>query len=199
MKKFRSKESKIKSFSRILNFLEPRKASNYTVLTSDSETNSIFSIMDNRSRKRAFMTKGYPLGAQKAKIWVMRKRHIYNTPKRYLEPDSPNTERPCLFFLNYNGQFLHFYDLYERMHLNAFTIRLEQGLLAKILDYKIHFGNLYVLTDASITIFKMSDFTIVKQVNIIDEVLAVYHIGCDRLLLVPKSGNLLEIYDLERD
>ena len=85
------------------------------------------------------------------------------------------------------------------MHLNVFTVRHADGSLATILDFKINNGELFVLTDTSITVFKLSDFSIKKEVNVIDEVLAMYYIGSGRLLLVPKSGNLLEIYDLERE
>ena len=199
MKKFRSKESKIQTFFQISNFHDNQKKAKYSVLKCETSSCSVFSTMDNRSRKRIFTSGGYPLGAKKAKMWVMKKRHIYTTPKNYQEPENPNTERPCLFFLNENCQFLHFYDCYQRMHLNVFTVRHADGSLATILDFKINNGELFVLTDTSITVFKLSDFSIKKEVNVIDEVLAMYYIGSGRLLLVPKSGNLLEIYDLERE
>ena len=133
------------------------------------------------------------------KVYSIESQFIRPTHETHVPPEEGLVQSPYLLFLSSSYHFLHFYDIHARNHLNVFTVKLQDGSLVPIKDYKISGGLLYVLTEINISVFRLLDYSLAKTIKVIDEVLGFYFLDKSRLLLVPSSGNLLEIYDLKRE
>lgn len=205
MQNFYSK-NKIEAFTDVSNFRDKSKNDRFlgVVSTSLKDKSSIYSLMDNRGKKVLLTVKRLPEGLKKLKTQVVKKRHLYRSPSKialdlYRKDHSKNLENevPCLMFLNKKKQFLHVFDLLKRRNLNVFTIKDSRGELAEVVDYDNNGEEIYVVTRRKIVVFSIFDFSMKKQLDLIDEVLSVFYAGYGRVMLLPKFGNLIEILNLE--
>lgn len=99
-------------------------------------------------------------------------------------------------FLN-KKQFLHIFDLLKRRTLNVFTIKERDCELAEMVDYDNHGEEIFVVTKRKIVVFSIFNFSVKRNLDLIDEVLSVYYVGYGRVMLIPRYGNLIEILNLE--
>ena len=190
---------KTQNFGELGGFDLKTKNGLYTTMIVSKAKKSVYSILDNRSRKMILSVKNFPKMIIKATTKCIKKRHMYRSPTKYSSHliKSPNEDCPCLFFLNTRSQFLHYYDVYNRRHMNVFTVKDGSDSIATIRDYKIDRELVYILSELNIEVKRLDNYSTLWKINVIDSMLCLFIIGRGKLLLVPEFGNLLEVYDVE--
>lgn len=205
MQNFYSK-NKIEAFTEVKDFKDKDKNDRYLGVISGNveDRSSVYSLMEKRGKKVILTVKKLPEEIKMLRTRAVKKRHIYRSPSKIASErkiQSSNSleesEIPCMMFLNKQKQFLHVFDLLKRRTLNVFTVKDKDGELAEVVDYDNSGEEVYVLTNKNIIVFSIFDLSIKCKLDLIDEAISIFYIGYQRVMLIPRFGNLIEIFNLE--
>ena len=117
---------------------------------------------------------------------------------RIKDDESPLDARPCLFFLNKQERHVHYFDLVRRKHANVYS-PFFQFESTKINCFEIKSTYSYVVTEnRRLTVIDTRDFSTFDELNLGCDILQVFCLGMERVLVVPREHGFLLIYNIEK-
>lgn len=192
---------------RLSRFKSPvKRIQSYSWMTQidQSRGKTIFTMMNNRTRKLLVSTNNLPLNAKKINATFTRNKDI-KRKNRYCK--NPFDVRPCVFFLNGQAKHLHYYDLVKRKHANVYTpdFSLEGNLKSQfeafsgfIENYKVYGNHCVVSSGRNMVLVRLGNFEEVRKVECQSRILSVFFMDDLKVMVVPEVGKKVEFFDFER-